>query len=220
METHEQLDYPESQSVETFPFPDSPPSTQPETQPAPPPGRLAALGPALRELVETILLTLVIFFIIRFAVENYKIEGYSMLPNFQDGQFLLVNKISYMIGHPQRGDVIVFHFPLNTTKNYIKRVIGLPGEKIQVKQGRVYVNDLLIEERYPPHGLNEADYDWGPSTVAADEYFVLGDNRPESSDSHYWGSVPAKDIVGKAWITYWPPQAWGFIPDYSYAASP
>lgn len=220
METHEQLDYPESQSVETFPFPDSPPSTQPEAQPAPPPGRLATLGPALRELVETILLTLVIFFIIRFAVENYKIEGYSMLPNFQDGQFLLVNKISYMIGHPQRGDVIVFHFPLNTTKNYIKRVIGLPGEKIQVKQGRVYVNDLLIEERYPPHGLNEADYDWGPSTVAADEYFVLGDNRPESSDSHYWGSVPAKDIVGKAWITYWPPQAWGFIPDYSYAASP
>lgn len=220
METRENIEYPESQAFESFPLPDSPPATQPEVQPAPHPSRLASLGPALRELIETILLTLVIFFIIRFAVENYKIEGYSMLPNFQDGQFLLVNKISYMIGHPQRGDVIVFHFPLNTTKNYIKRVIGLPGEKIQVKQGQVFVNDVLIDEHYPPHGLNSADYDWGPATVAADEYFVLGDNRPESSDSHYWGSVPAKDIVGKAWITYWPPQAWGFIPDYSYAASP
>jgi signal peptidase I len=211
------LDYSEAQAVESFPLPETPPPSQPEVVPPPAPSRFATLGPALRELVETILLTLVIFFIIRFAVENYRIEGFSMLPNFEDGQFLLVNKIAYKIGHPQRGDVIVFHFPLNTTKNYIKRVIGLPGEKIQIRQGRVYVNDVPIPERYP---LNHADYDWGPATVAADEYFVLGDNRPESSDSHFWGSVPAKDIVGKAWITYWPPQAWGPVPDYSFAASP
>jgi signal peptidase I len=217
LESHDRFDYPKPQTLDSFPLPESPPASLPEVLPAPPPGRLAGLGPALRELVETILLTLVIFFIIRFAVENYKIEGYSMQPNFQDGQFLLVNKLSYMVGHPQRGDVIVFHFPLNVTKNYIKRVIGLPGEQIQIRQGQVYVNGALIDERYP---LNHADYDWGPETVAADEYFVLGDNRPESSDSHYWGSVPAKDVVGKAWITYWPPQAWGTVPDYSYAASP
>ena len=149
MESHDQFDYPESQTVESFPLPENPLALQPEVMPAPPPSRLASWGPAARELIETILLTLVIFFIIRFAVENYKIEGYSMLPNFQDGQFLLVNKISYMVGHPQRGDVIVFHFPLNVTKNYIKRVIGLPGEKIQITQGRVYVNGLLGRRALP-----------------------------------------------------------------------
>lgn len=217
MDSYDQLKYTDPQTVESFPLPDNPPGPLPEVLPTPPPSRFATLGPALRELVETILLTLVIFFMIRFAVENYKIEGSSMLPNFQDGQFLLVNKISYMVGHPQRGDVIVFHFPLNTTKNYIKRVIGLPGEKVQINQGRVYVNDKFVNELYQ---LEHADYDWGPSIIAADEYFVLGDNRPESSDSHYWGTVPAKDIVGKAWVTYWPPQSWGTVPDYSYAASP
>lgn len=217
MDSNESFEFPDSQTIEVFPSQENAPPSQPEALPVPAPGRIASLAPALRELVETILLTLVIFFIIRFAVENYKIEGYSMLPNFQDGQFLLVNKISYMVGHPQRGDVIVFHFPLNTTKNYIKRVVGLPGERIQINQGHVFVNGGLIDERYP---LNHAEYDWGPETVAADEYFVLGDNRPESSDSHYWGPVPAKDIVGKAWITYWPPQAWGTVPDYSFAAAP
>ncbi len=185
--------------------------------PAPPPSQFASWGPALRELLETVLLTLVIFFMIRFAVENFRIEGYSMEPNFHDGQFLLVNKIAYKIGHPQRGDVIIFHFPLNETKNYIKRVIGLPGETVQIKNGQVYVNGVLMTEQFP---IEHADYDWGPTTLAADEFFVLGDNRPESSDSHFWGPVPARDIVGKAWVSYWPPQLWGVVPHYSYAASP
>ncbi len=185
--------------------------------PAPPPSQFASWGPALRELLETVLLTLVIFFMIRFAVENFRIEGYSMEPNFHDGQFLLVNKIAYMVGHPQRGDVIVFHYPLQTTKNYIKRVVGLPGDTVQVRAGRVYVNGTLMQETFP---IEHADYDYGPTTLATDEYFVLGDNRPESSDSHFWGPVPTKDIIGKAWVSYWPPQLWGVVPDYSYAAAP
>lgn len=187
---------------------------------AAPPSRTTGWGSAARELVETVLLTLVIFFMIRFAIENYRIEGYSMEPNFHDGQFLLVNKINYLIGHPQRGDVIVFRYPYsqpNNPKNYIKRIIGLPGEKVQVTNGKVYVNDVRMDEPFP---FNHAAYDWGPVTVGPDEYFVLGDNRPESSDSHSWGLLPARNIIGKAWVSYWPPQEWGVVNDYSYAAAP
>ncbi len=172
-------------------------------------------GNAARELVETILLTLVIFFMIRFAIENYRIEGQSMEPNFHDGQFLLVSKLNYLFGQPQRGDVIIFHYPLDPRKNFIKRVIGRPGEKVEIRGGKIFVNDVRIPEPYP---YNFANYDWGPVTVGPDEYFVLGDNRPESSDSHSWGMLPAKNIIGKAWVSYWPPSEWGVIHDYSYAA--
>lgn len=173
-------------------------------------------GNAARELVETVLLTLVIFFMIRFAIENYRIEGYSMEPNFHDGQFLLVNKIQYLLSPPRRGDVIIFRYPLNPKKNFIKRVIGLPGEKVQIQAGKIYVNDVRVPEPYP---YNFADYDWGPVTIGPDEYFVLGDNRPESSDSHAWGMLPAKDIIGKAWVSYWPYELWGVVPDYTYASN-
>lgn len=172
-------------------------------------------GKAARELVETVLLTLVIFFMIRFAIENYRIEGYSMEPNFHDGQFLLVNKIQYLLAPPQRGDVIIFRYPLNPKKNFIKRVIGLPGEKVEIRAGKVFVNGVRLQEEYP---FNFADYDYGPITVGADEYFVLGDNRPESSDSHSWGLLPTKDLIGKAWVSYWPPDEWGVVPHFSYAA--
>lgn len=172
-------------------------------------------GNAARELVETVLLTLVIFFMIRFAIENYRIEGYSMEPNFHDGQFLLVNKIQYLLAPPQRGDVIIFRYPLNPKKNFIKRVIGLPGEKVEIRAGKVFVNGVRLQEEYP---FNFADYDYGPITVGADEYFVLGDNRPESSDSHSWGLLPTKDLIGKAWVSYWPPDEWGVVPHFSYAA--
>jgi signal peptidase I len=173
-------------------------------------------GNAARELVETVLLTLVIFFMIRFAIENYRIEGYSMEPNFHDGQFLLVSKIQYLVAPPARGDVIVFRYPLNPKKNFIKRVIGLPGEKVEIRAGKVFVNNVRIPEPFP---YNFADYDWGPVTVGSEEYFVLGDNRPESSDSHSWGMLPTKDIIGKAWVSYWPPNEWGVVPHYSYAAN-
>lgn len=172
-------------------------------------------GNAARELVETVLLTLVIFFMIRFAIENYRIEGYSMEPNFHDGQFLLVSKIQYLLAPPQRGDVIIFRYPLNPKKNFIKRVIGLPGEKVEIRAGKVFVNGVRIQEAYP---FNFADYDYGPITVGAEEYFVLGDNRPESSDSHSWGLLPTKDLIGKAWVSYWPPDEWGVVPHFSYAA--
>jgi signal peptidase I len=209
------FEYRETAAVEPFPLPEPAPESHPETIPHP--NRLAGVGAAARELLETVLLTLVIFFMIRFAVENYRIEGYSMEPNFHDGQFLLVNKIVYLLHHPERGDVIVFHFPANPKKNYIKRVIGLPGERVEIREGNLLINGKPVDE---PQPYNHADYDWGPTTIGPDEYFVLGDNRPESSDSHSWGMLPLKNIVGKAWVSYWPPQLWGLVHDYSYAASP
>ncbi|MGB8643826.1 MAG: signal peptidase I [Anaerolineae bacterium] len=207
---------------EGYPIP-APPAAPPSENPFPPE---IELGPAplpqpsvgaqilsvLREVLETVLLTLVIFFLIRFAVENYRVEGQSMEPNFHNGQYLLVNKISYLVGHPQRDDVIIFRYPLDESKNYIKRIIGLPGETVEIKSGRVYIDERLVPEAFP---INHADYNWGPSVISPNQYFVLGDNRPESSDSHSWGLVPIRDIIGKTWLCYWPPDMWGLVPDYS-----
>ena len=170
---------------------------------------------ALRELIETLILTLVIFLLIRFAVQNFRIEGTSMLPNFQDGQFLFVNKLVYMLHPPERGDVIVFVPPNNSTRDFIKRIIGLPGDKVEIISGRVYVNGQELNEDYP---LNVATYSMAPVVVPPEEYFVLGDNRNYSSDSHSWGTVSGQKIIGKAWVSYWPPQLIGFIPTYSYAS--
>jgi len=179
------------------------------------PSFLHGLGSVLRELIETLILTLVIFLLIRFAVQNFRIEGFSMEPNFHDGQFLIVNKLVYALHSPERGDVIVFIPPNSTTRDFIKRVIGLPGDRVEIVNGRVFVNGAPLDEPYP---LNPGSYSAGAVTVPADEYFVLGDNRNNSSDSHSWGSVPAKSIIGKAWVSYWPPQVMGLVPTYSYAA--
>lgn len=203
----------------------APPASSPEIPLAPPetltapavaqPSAWSGLGNALRELIETLLLTLVIFLLIRFAVQNFRIEGYSMEPNFHDGQFLLVNKLEYKIRPPQRGDVIVLQYPPAPVRDFIKRVIGLPGERIEVVNGRVFINGAPLIENYP---LNPGSYSYGPVTVGPDEYFVLGDNRNNSSDSHSWGMLPLKNIVGKAWVSYWPPQMMGLVPSYSYAS--
>jgi signal peptidase I len=192
---------------------DVPPSAPPEALPAP--SLWYKLGTALRELIETLVLTLVIFLVIRFAVQNFRIEGFSMEPNFHDGQYLFVNKLIYMLQPPQRGDVIVFVPPNNSSRDFIKRVIGLPGERVEIRSGTVFINGEPLIENYP---LNPGAYSTGAIVVPPDEYFVLGDNRNYSSDSHSWGTVPAKKIIGKAWFSYWPPQMIGLVPDYSYAA--
>lgn len=173
------------------------------------------VGSALRELIETLILTLVIFLLIRFAVQNFRIEGASMEPNFHDGQYLFVNKLIYMFQPPQRGDVIVFVPPNSSSRDFIKRVIGLPGERVEIRSGTVFINGEPLVEHYP---LNPGSYSSGPIVVPPNEYFVLGDNRNYSSDSHSWGTVPIQKIIGKAWFSYWPPQSIGFIPDYTYAS--
>ena len=172
-------------------------------------------GTAIRELIETLILTLVVFLLIRFALPNFRIEGFSMEPNFHDGQYLFVNKLEYALHPPERGDVVVFLPPNQTARDFIKRVIGLPGERVEIVDGVIYIGGVVLREPYP---LNPGSYSFGPVTVAEGEYFVLGDNRNNSSDSHSWGMLPEKKIIGKAWISYWPPQLIGFVPNYTYAA--
>lgn len=171
----------------------------------------------LRETIETVVLTLLIFFLIRTFIQNFRIEGASMEPNMHDGQYLIISKVAYWFRSPQRGDVVVFDFPRDPNRQFIKRIIGLPEENLEIKQGRVFINDHLLEEPYLP---NAGTYSWGPVTIGADEYFVLGDNRPYSSDSHSGWMLPRQNIIGKAWVSYWPPQYWMVIPHYSFAAEP
>lgn len=160
------------------------------------------------ELLETIVLTLVIFLLVRTVIQNFRVEGMSMEPNFHDGQFLLINKLSYRLGEPQRGDVIVFRYPLDTSRDFIKRVIGLPGETVEIRGGQVFINNQPIAD---PATVNQAGYNLAPTVLGPEELFVLGDNRPNSSDSHSWGTVPLDLIIGKVVLSYWPPEDWGLI---------
>jgi signal peptidase I len=169
----------------------------------------------IREVVETAVMTLLIFLLVRVAVQNFRIEGQSMEANLHNGQFVIVNKLVYYLHPPQRGDVVVFHSPENPDKDFIKRVIGLPGEEVELINGRVYINGVPLHETYI-HGPTQRS--WGPETVGEFEYFVLGDYRSNSSDSRSWGMLDGNAIIGKAWFTYWPPRYLGPVPHYSFAA--
>jgi signal peptidase I len=173
---------------------------------------------ALREIVETILFTLLIYALVRtFLFENYRVVGRSMEPTLENDQFLVVNKLSYRLHTPQRGDIIVFRDPNDETRKLTKRVIGLPGEQVKVRNSQVFVNGHPLEEPYissPPR------YSLAAQSIPQDQYFVLGDNRNNSSDSHSWGTVPDQEIVGKAWVSYWPPSLWGLIPHEAYGDIP
>jgi len=170
----------------------------------------------LREIVDTVLLMLLIYVVTRTLVQTFRIEGVSMEPNLHDGQYLIINKLVYHLHPPTRGDVVVFHYPRNPSRDFIKRIIGLPGENVEVRGEHIFINDEELKE---PYALHQGNYAWGPQILGEDEYFVLGDNRDSSSDSHTWGPVPTDAIVGKAWISYWPPNHLGFVPHYSYAAT-
>jgi signal peptidase I len=155
----------------------------------------------------------------QFVAEARYIPSGSMLPTLQINDRLIVDKLSYRFNTPQRGDIVVFS-PTSTLEKqnfhdaFIKRVIGLPGDKVEVKGGRVFVNDQALRENYI-----EADpqYQWGPQTVPPGSYLVLGDNRNNSYDSHYWGFVPREKIIGRAVVRFWPPNRVGEItPEPNY----
>lgn len=167
-----------------------------------------------REFIETLLLTLLIYGVVRgFLFENYRVVGHSMLPTLQDNQFLAVNKLSYRLHPPERGDIIVFRDPNGDGRKLIKRVVALEGEVIEVLNGRVYVNQLPLRE---PYIQEPGDYSYAAITVPPGQVFVLGDNRNNSSDSHNWGTLSKETIVGKAWISYWPPELWTIIRHEAY----
>lgn len=165
----------------------------------------------VREIIETLLLTFFIFWLVHSLVGRYRIDGSSMNPTLQHGQYLLINNFSYYLNEPERGDIIVFNHP-NNELNLIKRVIGLPGDKVEITNQTVKVNGQLLNEPYikaPP------TYD-GTWTVPDGNYFVLGDNRNSSSDSHTWQYLPKSNIVGKAIAIYWPFSDWGEVPHFQH----
>lgn len=167
----------------------------------------------LREIVETVVLSLVIFLLIRQVVQNYRIESHSMEPNFYEGQFILVNKLAYKLGTPERGDVIVFHNPANPEEDYIKRVIALPGDTLQIRDQTVYINGEPLEEPYPQNPITPGTV-FGPVVIEPDHLFVMGDNRPNSQDSRRFGQLPEDLIVGRAWIRVWPFSEFGLVKHY------
>ena len=198
---------------------------------------------AVRDVLETLLLTVLIFLLVRSVVQNFKVEGRSMEPTLQNGQYLLINKAiywrldgdvlgklnpgaeasagpagqtsHYLFSTPERGDIIVFRYPQDPSRDFIKRVIGVPGDLVEIKNGVVYVNGKPLQEDYtaaPPNYFQPAE------RVPEGEYFVLGDNRNNSSDSHVWGLVPEENIIGRAWFSYWPPDSWGAVESQDTAA--
>ncbi len=170
-----------------------------------------------REIVETIALTILIFAVIHFVIQTYRVEGPSMQPGLTPDEYVLVNKAVYLFHAPERGDVIVFHYPLDTTRDFIKRIIGLPGDIITVDQTSVWVNGVKLKESYLSTPANPIGHTW---KIPPNAYFVMGDNRPVSDDSRDWGCVPKDYIVGKAVVVYWPMSNWQLINTYStvYAA--
>jgi signal peptidase I len=171
----------------------------------------------LREILETVVLAVILFLVINLISARVRVEGYSMVPTLDNGEYVLISRLSYVTGNYQRGDIIVFRPPMypdisywqrlfglpgfdDQYEDYIKRIIGLPGETVKIENGTVYISDVPLVEPYieaPPDYSNV----W---TVPEGQLFVLGDNRNNSADSHAWGFLPEKNILGKALLVYWP----------------
>lgn len=166
----------------------------------------------LKDVVETVLLAIVIYAVVNFLTARYIVIGYSMEPTLHSGEYLIVEKISYRFAEPQRGDIIVFDYPLHSEDDYVKRIIGLPGDRITVSDGVVYVNDFLLEETYTLTDT-PGEQTW---VVAENSYFVMGDNRRGSSDSRSWGVLERKYIIGKVWMVYWPISEIGLVRHFRY----
>jgi signal peptidase I len=163
--------------------------------------------------------------VVVFIVQPVKVEGTSMLPRLHDGERIFVNKLIYYDEYRwapkiERGDIVVFWYPNDPSKSYIKRVIGLPGEIVEVREGTVYINGAVLEEKYLDPGENASSASQGPIQVKLNYYFVMGDNRDNSSDSRSWGLVPKKYIYGKALLRYWPPSAASVIHHEDLAPAP
>ena len=183
------------------------PVPMPELDPPPAAGRSSLWSAVswLRDLIFSVLIAVVL---IVFIYQPVKVEGTSMMPTLTDQERIFINKFTYRfgLGHIERGDTVVFWYPQDVSKSYIKRVIGVPGDRVRVDSGQVYVNGMAMVENYVP-AENRDFSSWrdGEEQVVPDgRYFVLGDHRNQSSDSRMWGYVPRENIYGKAVFVYWP----------------
>jgi signal peptidase I len=167
------------------------------------------------DLFETVGLAVVLFLIINTVSARVRVDGFSMLPTLHDGEFVLVNKLAYQWGAPARGDIIVFRSTTTPDLDLIKRIMGLPGDKINIRNGQVIINGQTVDEPYISAPPNYSG-DW---QVPDGYLFVLGDNRNDSSDSHAWGFLPEKNVIGKAMLIYWPPPEWALINHIQIAAA-
>lgn len=182
---------------------------------------LQKLSAFFLDILEVVVFAIAIFlFLYLLILQPHKIKGQSMEPNFQDGEFLLTDKVTYRFSEPKRGDVIVFEAPGTNGDEFIKRIIGLPGEKVSVANGKVVINGQVLDENYLPDTLMTEGGMFLKNgqvvTVPDNSFFVMGDNRVASSDSRSWGFVTKDKITGRAWITYWPPPKLGIIEGVSY----
>jgi signal peptidase I len=214
------------------------PTFEPPPAPAvevPRPRRRRRYLTIFREVVETLLLALLIFLAVRSTVQNFKVEGSSMLPSLEDGQYIIVNKLAYaqfdlgifdffpffdagdhathhLFGGPKRGDVVVFEAPRYPDRDFIKRIVGVPGDKVEIRDGIVYINDEPVDE---PYTQGETGCPCGPWYIEEGRYFVLGDHRNNSSDSRQFGPIAEGSIIGKTWFSYWPLSDVGLAPNHS-----
>src|SRR3989304_1277276 len=188
---------------------------QPRVEPAPPEWGVSSssasgsrLARLLSEVLQTLVVATIIFLAVNLVTARIRVEGSSMEPSLHDGELVVVNRLAYRWNGLQRGDIVVFHFPLSPDRGFIKRVIGLPGERVVISDGQVTVDGFRLDEPY----IAAAPRYSGEWVVQPGQVFVLGDNRNKSSDSQSWGPVPLDQVIGKAVIVYWPPPEAGLIP--------
>ncbi len=167
-----------------------------------------------REFLEIILIAGALFLVVNLVTARVRVESISMQPNLNEGEFVVVNRLAYRWDEPQRGDIIVFRFPGNQQKRYIKRVIGIEGDFISIQEGQVSINGLSLDEPYIA-AAPTYEGEWG---VGSGSVFVLGDNRNNSNDSKNWGTLEKDAIIGKAILVYWPPTEIGLIPHFEVYA--
>lgn len=183
---------------------------------------LRSVGLFFLEFLETVVIALLFFAIMYiFLFQPHQVKGNSMLPNFINGEYLLTNKLVYRFKDPGRGDIVVFRAPENNQYDYIKRIIGLPGDTVKILNGNIYINNQKIDESAylsptiqsrPGYYLHEGK----EIVIPPNSYLVFGDNRTNSSDSRDFGPIPKESIVGKAWFMYWPPAKIGLIKQTTY----